>query len=303
MSGAQGAPGAGPGGDAYSRRHIDVAFSLGTGDFGDGKPNTLTLSGLRVQAAIVVAGGPSLIQAEIRVFGMTLDHMNKLSRLGLLFWFEGRNNAVALSAGSDGTAMSLAFQGYVQNAWAAPAQPEVPFVVTAADGGLSAFKPIPVSSYQGAVDVATICAALARQMGLRFENNGVSQIVSNPYLAGTATSQLDKLRETTGVHIEQEKGVLAIWPKNGARGGQIPLINAATMIGYPTFNSAGITVTTRYNPAITFGAAVQVESELTMACGKWSVYAVAHELESETPGGSWQTTISCNVFGHEQSVK
>lgn len=302
MSGAQGGPG--PGGAAYARRHIDVAFSLGTGDFGDGLPNTVTLSGLRVQASIIVAGGPSLIQAQIRVYGMTLDHMNKLSRLGLLFWYEGRNNAVALSAGSDGSAMSLAFQGNVQNAWAAPAQPEVPFVVTAADGGLSAFKPIPVSSYQGAVDVATICAALARQMGLRFENNGVSQIISNPYLAGTATSQLDKLRETTGVHIEQDKGVLAIWPKGGARGGQIPLINPDTgMIGYPTFNSTGITVTTRYNPAITFGAAVQVESELTMACGKWTVYAVAHELESETLGGSWQTTISCNVFGHEATVK
>lgn len=301
MSGSQ--PASSPGGAPYARRHLDVAFSLGTGDFGDGKPNTVSLSGLRIQATIVAAGSPSLIQAELRVFGMTLDHMNKLSRLGLVFWFEGRNNAVAVSAGSDGQAMAIAFQGNVLSAWAAPAQPEVPFVVTAADGGLSAFKPIPVNSYKGGVDVATICADLARQLGLRFENNGVSQIVSNAYLAGTATTQLNKLRETTGINIEQDNGVLAIWPKNGARGGQIPLINKATMIGYPTFNSTGITVTMRYNPSITFGAPIQVESELTMACGKWTVYAIAHELESETPGGSWQTTVSCNVFGHEPTVK
>lgn len=303
MSGAQTAPG--PGGAPYARRHLDVSLSLGTGDFGNGQPNTLNLSGLRVSAAIVAAGAPSFAQAQIRVFGMTLDHMNKLSRLGLVYWYEGRNNAVALSAGSDGSAMTLVFQGNVRSAWAAPGDgPSVPFIVTALDGGLAALKPIPPSSYQGAVDVATIAADLAKQMGLRFVNNGVSAIISNPYLAGTAATQLQKIRDATGINAEIDGGVLAIWPKNGTRGGAIPLINKDTgMISSPTFNDTGITVSMRFNPSITFGATVQVQSQLTMACGLWTVYQVAHELESETPGGNWQTTISCNAFGHTQTVK
>lgn len=303
MSGAQASPGAG--GAPYARRHLDVSLSLGTGDFGDGKPNTLNLTGLRVSAAIVSAGAPSFAQAQIRVYGMTLDHMNKLSRLGLVFWYEGRNNAVALSAGSDGSAMSLVFQGNVRSAWAAPADgPSVPFIVTALDGGLAALKPVPPSSYQGSVDVATIAADLAKQMGLRFENNGVSAIISNPYLAGTAATQLQKIRETTGINAEISGGVLAIWPRNGSRGGQILLVNKDTgMIGSPTFNDTGITVSMRFNPAIAFGQTIEVQSMLTMACGKWTIYQVAHELESETPGGQWSTTVSCNVFGHTQTVK
>lgn len=306
MSGAQaGAGGSGPGGPAYARRRLDVSFALGTGDFGDGKPNTLNLSGLRVSASIVAAGAPSFAQAQISVYGMTLDHMNRLSRLGLAFWFEGRNNAVALSAGSDGSAMSVVFQGNVRSAWADPGgAPAVPFVVTALDGGLSALKPVPPSSYQGSVDVATIAAALAKQMGLRFENNGVSAQLSNPYLDGTAAQQLQKIRDATGINAEIVQGVLAIWPKDGSRGGQIPLINANTgMIGYPTFNDTGIMVRTRFNPSIAFGSTVQVESQLTMATGKWTVYQIAHELESETTGGAWETTLSCNVFGHTQTVK
>ena len=63
------------------------------------------------------------------------------------------------------------------------------------------------------------------------------------------------------------------------------------MRGYPRFSSNGIEVSTLFNPDIKPGGQVQVDSTLTMACGKWLVSDATHALESEMPGGAWFSRI------------
>lgn len=287
----------------YAHRRIDVAFTLGEGDFGESGQNTITMTGLRVSASIVKAGGMGFTQAQIRIFGMTLSDMNKLSTLGKPV-IQDRKNSIGISAGVDGGPMAIAFEGNIRQAWAdLNAAPQAPFTVLAFDGGLLATKPIPATSYQGAVDVATIMARLASDLGLTLENNGVSVILSNPYLHGAARDQVASVAEAAHINYLFENvgtgaGKLVIWPKDGVRGGSTPLLTKDTgLVGYPAFTENGIIVKTEYNPTILFGSQIEVRSELTTACGFWTPVAISHDLESEMPGGQWFTTIQCNVWG------
>lgn len=295
----------------FKHRKIDVAFTLGEGAFGEtGTENTVTLTGLRVSISVVKAGGIGFTQAEVRVYGMDLSDMNKLSTLGKPV-IQDRKNSIGVSAGDVGGAMSVVFQGNIRQAWADfNGMPNVPFIVLAFDGGLLATKPLPVNSYSGDVDVATVLAGLCQQLGLTLENNGVSSIVSNPYLHGSAA---DQIRDICGHSIPRINyilenvgsagGKLAIWPADGIRAGAVPLIAPETgMVGYPAFTENGIVIRTTYDPTVIFGAKIEVRSDIKPACGFWQPFSVAHDLEAETPGGAWFTTLQCNTFGHLTSL-
>jgi hypothetical protein len=288
----------------FAHRKLDVAFTLGTGAFGEaGTENTVTLTGLRVSASIVRPGNPGITAAQIRVYGMSLSDMNKLSTLGKPL-IEDRLNYIALSAGVTGGGMSIVFQGVIRQAWAdMNSAPQVPFIVQA-DNALARTLPIPATSYDGAVDVATVLAFLAAKLGMSLENNAVvSVILAKPYLHGSAHDQIKQVADAAGINYEYEGTKLAIWPKGGTRGGLVPLISPETgMIGYPSFTQQGIVLRTLYNPAVTFGATVQVKSDLVTACGTWISFNLTHDLESETPGGQWHTTMECYLFGHPVPV-
>src|SRR5579862_7611956 len=141
----------------FIHRRLDVAFALGEGSFGeDGTANTITMSGLRVSASVVKAGGTGVTNAQIRIFGMKLADMNKLSTLGKPV-MQDRRNSIAVSAGVAGGGMSLLFTGNISQAWAdLNSSPQAAFIVLAFDGGNFATMPIPANTWKGSIDVATI---------------------------------------------------------------------------------------------------------------------------------------------------
>jgi len=288
----------------YAKRSLDVTFSLGTGNFGNSGFNVVTLSGLRVLANVVKAGGVSMTNAQVRVFGMNESLMNQLSTLGkpligAPLSVTNRNNMLTLNAYSEDQKPATVFQGTIAEALQDyQAIPEVAFVVNAYGGLIQAFAPVPPTSAPNNVDVATVMQSLASTMGLKFENNGVSVQISSPYLAGTAWQQIQSLANQANINMVVEDGVLAIWPINGTRAGTALLLSPSTgLIGYPTFADNGISLKTLFNPAIKFGSQIKVQSSITSANGVWNVYKVAHTLESEQPEGSWFTELACSYIG------
>lgn len=283
----------------FATRHISITFALGQGSFGEsGKFNTITVSGLRCSVTISKAGGAASSFVQARIYGLSLSQMNQISTLGKPMPAV-RNNRIAISAGDGDSTMATVFQGTIQEAWAdLRGQPEAMLVVSGQTGLLEAVKPSLPKSYKGGTDIVTIMKTLASEMNLSLENSGVVGSLANPYLPGTALEQARKVADAANFNMIMDNGVLAIWPKNGSRGGQVPLISAATgMVGYPTWTSTGISLVTLFNPAIAYGTQVQVQSIIKPACGPWNVYAVNHNLESETPGGAWFTQLECNVLG------
>ncbi|CAM2143829.1 Phage tail protein [Pararobbsia alpina] len=279
---------------SFTRKRIDVTISLGTGQFGDTGADTVTLTGLRVQAAIAVPGGDAMGVCQARIFGLPISMINQLTTVGPINTAIRAQNSILLAAGDDETGLQTAYAGTIGEAWGElQGAPEVPFNVIGFAGLIAAVKPVGALSFQGSVDAATIMSGLADTMGLTFENNGVSVQLSNPYFPGTALDQVRACARAADILYVIDRNVLAIWPKDGQRGGDVPLISPDTgMIGYPTFSSNGLGVTSFYNPAIKPGGTIQVKSSLPVACGMWNVFNLNHNIESETPDGAWFTTLS-----------
>lgn len=301
---------------AFVQRLINVRFTLAAGQYQNTSSNTVDLTGLRISARIANAGGLSVPELDMDVYGMPLELMNRLSTLGQVIQDDQTkllSNTVTVTAGNNTTGMGIVFMGTVRAAWGnfEPA-PEVPFHVDALGMGAAAAIPYTPSSYNGPTSIVTICSGLATAMNLRFENGGVpnTATIPKPYLWGSAKSQLEQVITQAKISCNWgENGVLAIWPKGGNRGGQIPLLSPSTgMIGYPNYSSVGIIVRSIFNPSIgqgepgdipatggggpQLGGLIKIQgSQLTAANGLFKVYGLDHALESQVPHGQWFSTI------------
>ncbi len=147
---------------AFARRLIEVQFELGKGDFGEAGFDQVKLTGHRVAATILKAGGNSMGTAEVQIYGMTLDQMNQLTVINRIGDTSVRRNQITLFAGNEGEPGSLVFTGTVINAFInAQASPNVPFTVSAATGLFDAVKPVPASSFKGVGYVVSMLQGLA----------------------------------------------------------------------------------------------------------------------------------------------
>lgn len=301
---------------SLTKRHIAVKFQLGKGTFGDDGSDTVDVTGLRVSATIEIVGGETMATCSFKVYGLDLNTMNKLTLLGKRLP-EGRQNTLTLSAGDEIKGMAVAFVGNITECWAdLRSQPNVALVGVAAAGFVDAMKPVPPTSYNGSVDAALVVKGIAAQMtrpgtgdasgevtGYDFENSGVSVQIRDTYLAGTLMDQLRAVAREGNFNCTIDGTTVAIWPKDGSRGGAMPVVSPETgLVGYPLYTENGIELTTLYNPSIRYGGKVKVESVSTPAVGNWSPFQITHELESETPGGKWFTRIACNVLDSETSL-
>lgn len=280
---------------AFTRRIIDLTFQLGQGNFGADGQDTVTLKGLRCSANIACAG-IGYAKADIQVWGMTLDLMNRLM-VTQKFWAGNRlPNRVIVSAG-DESGVAVCFAGNIWDAWIDARQPpDVAFFVSADSGAFDFARTIPPTSYKGSADAALILSGIAAQIGYSFENSGVTATLTNPYKPGSPKSQIESICHDIGCNftVDEATKVLAVWPKQGARDGENVRVAADTgLVGYPSFTQSGLQLTSLFNPSIRFGGNISVSSQLESANGTWPVMGLGHRLDSNLPGGEWFTDIEC----------
>ena len=301
-----------PSGSSYIQRAIDLTLTLGTGTFGQTGKNTVKLSNLRIVATIQKLGPPAFGSAEVRIFGLPPSIMNEVSTLGVPLPLIRLNNTILIEAGDVGGTMAAVFTGYIYRAWQNfDNQPETMLQIVSNTGAVDAMAPAPPISAQGGADVAAMMSGLATRMGRSFENNGVQVQLSNPYFAGTALEQAHAIARAANIEMQDDGpfGTLAIWPKNGTRGGSIPLISVESgMIGYPRYQDQGMTVRALFNPNIRLGGQIMLQSSLggvaipaqgaTQAQaqragpnGQWYVTRLTYDLSSQLPDGPWFVDI------------
>lgn len=291
-----------------TRRVMSATFSLGTGSFGADGSDTVTVKGLRMSANIQKHGGQQLASLDLRIWGMPLEAIQQLTVLNILALEQVRMNSVTLFAGDEDGALTAVFQGTITEAWAdASGAPEMCFVVSAQAGAFDRVRPIPPTSFNGPVDIATVLAGIGAQMdpALSVENNGVQGTFDDPYLAGTAVNQIFQVCSWAGCGstIDYDKLVIAIWPFGGSRGGTALNVSAETgLVGYPQFTQSGIKFRLLYTQSVVFGQQIQMTSTLAAASGLWVVLAIAHSLDAEVFGGAWFTDIECGLYGHEAPI-
>lgn len=266
--------------------------------FSGGSANTVTFGGpgdsaVRMRALIHNAGGIDNMM-DLSVWGLPLDVMLQLSTFGQQINLLPKNQ-IQLLAGDD-SGLSLAYTGSIIAAVVDFHQPDVAMRITAnAAAAFSAVAGSPLS-YNGSVPVATVMQALAGQMGLQFENNGVSTNLSNTYLYGSPRDMYNIVREHADIYATIDRGTLAIWPKFKNRSGQAFQISPqdGSMIDYPVYTNTGIMLKALFNTNFAIGKQVTVTgSQIKSANATWNIYGVDNALESQTPGGAWESTLLC----------
>lgn len=282
---------------AFTKKLIDVSFTLQKSTFAGSGLDTLTVKGLKVQARISHAGGIAYGTLQAQIFGLTLSQMNALSTLGMRFG-EIPFNQIKLKAG-DEKGMSLVFDGDISVAYAdLNSAPDAAMIINAQIGLYNANRAADtISTIEGA-DIADVCQEIATKMKVKFENSrDVHKKISSgsSYFPGSLSDQLRRACFAADVDYTVKNGVLAIWPKNGYRETQsIPLVSRDTgMVGYPTYAAEGILVRNVFNPAIEFGKIIEVKSDIKPACGKWVVHDLDIALDSNVPNGNWFQTMRC----------
>lgn len=278
---------------SFVQRLLQATFVLGEGSFGSTGSNQIDLPALRTTADVIYAGGNAMGTLEMAIYGMTLSQMNQLSTLGMIYT-QKRRNSITLTAGDATSGMATVFQGTITNAWPdMQAAPDVPFRVEGHTGLIGALAPATSTSISGTADVATLLSGLAVQMNMRFENNGVSVKLPNPYYSGSARSQALAIVRDAGIEWNGgNNGVLAIWNAGQARGGTSIMLSKETGLdGYPSYTSNGIMLRALFNPSMGLGSKVTVQSDLTPACGDWIVYGLNHHLDCMVQKGRWFSDI------------
>lgn len=299
---------------SFSQKLITTTITLSPNAAASGQPNTfagatggnenqVTLSGFRTRARIKNSGGAANAGASIDIFGVQPSLINTLLQAGPIF-NQIPGNSVLISAGTSEGGLTPVFGGtiyYSQGQF--NQQPDVPLTLVCQAGGIWQTMGVPPSSFAGATDVATILSGLARAANVQFENNGVTAQLNNPYYAGNLYDQVQRIAADAHINAQfVDAGTkLAIWPIGGARTSvsTIPLVSPGTgMIGYPTFSqNSYMTVNMLFNPQISLGTSIQVESSIPQANGTWDVFQLDLALDSLVPKGEWRATAMCYKHG------
>lgn len=280
-----------------SKKQLRFVITLGTGRFGSSDNDRITLQGFRAIADINKAGGMMMSTLRAKIFGVKQADMNSATTL---MWKPGTRiaNTVEVFA-LDGNAETLVFAGNIINAWADyQNMPDVFLHIQAQAAYFSGLQAVSPFSIKGGIDVAIVMARIADGMGLTFENNNVSVILTDVYLANTLKEQALELARMCNFSLYIDDKILAITNKYEPRKGIIPEVSAKSgLVGYPTFDGIGVNFQILFNPAINFGGSVKLKTDVEQANGEWIIVSVAHRLESEKPGGAWFSTIRGNQNG------
>lgn len=276
---------------SFVSRQIDVTITLGTGDFGEGKGNSVKLSGYQVSATIQKFGNPTTDAAEIRIYGISATLLNTLSRLGKPLEYP-RINTISVSAGDAVAGMSTVYTGNIWDSFGDfDAMPDVCLVVTAFQNTIDTAAPVAPISFAAGASASVIAAQIAAAMGIGFINSGVNATIpGSVYIAGSAQNQIDKLAQMGNFQYITTGGTgtsLQIWPKGTTRGAMGPLISPATgMVGYPKYSDAGVVLRVLYAPGLGVGTPFQLQTSLLPEPTTWYVLDITLELEANNPTGS-----------------
>jgi len=274
-----------------NKKELRFLITLGTGKFGSSNNNQITLQGFRAVVDIDKAGGMMMGTLRAQIFGVSQSDMNAITTLQ---WKPEAfiPNTVQVFA-IDGNQETLVFSGNIVNAWGNyQTMPNVFLMIQAQAAYFNQLQAVAPTSFKGPIDVVAAMSQLAGNMGLTFENNGVSGVIQNQYLPNTYLEQAKTLAQAAGIWLYVDGDILAITPQNQPRKKPIPLISAETGLdGYPTFDRVGVNFTALFNPSLVFGGSFELKTTIPQAAGVWIATSIAYKLESEKPDGAWFAMI------------
>lgn len=315
---------------SFTKKQLKIRFDIqpNTEDDGGKSAYSMEFSGLRIHAEITLAPHSVTSQAHIIVFGLSANTMNSLTLVRGI----GRNvnlytgNRVVLFSVDEKGNETLVFDGTIMQAIADyNQQPQVPMHIFATSFlRLAMLQPKPVSM-KGNIPVPAICRGILdaynqtvkNEAGkFTLEDNGVDAVLTDPALDGSYLAMLRQICNETGIRGFVEGQQYVITPADKER--NIPALEISSetgLIGYPTIIPNGCIIRAEYNPYYRLLAPIVVKSKIiqfqkgiaqkidTILEGRFTLFQLSHKLQSETPGGAWQSEMKLIYLTEEKEEK
>jgi hypothetical protein len=260
--------------------------------------NTLELSDLRISAK-VQAVARLATQADIRIYGMKSEDMNALT----VAWANPPivlDHLVILEANNTGRndGWVQVFKGTITEAQPDyRAMPDVSFNLLAVTGYFVKINPASPTSYPEQVDIGVAAQDIIERMGApwAYVDGGATGVLSNAYFYGTLWDQLAQACAAANADFYVQGDEILITPQGQPRDSQpsVVLNKDSGLVGYPMFERSGLNVTALFDPAFLCGSALDVESAVPNASGRWYPFSIYHNLESKMPRGAWFSQLQC----------
>lgn len=258
--------------------------------------NTLVLENLRISAR-VQAVVRLATQADIQIYGMKSADMDALT----VAWANPPivlDHLVILEADA-GKGFVQVFKGTITEAQPNYRDaPNVSFGLLAVTGYFQKINPAEPRSFPVSSDIDTIAAGIVGEMGgdWTFVNGGAfGTLAKGAYFWGTLWDQLAQACQATDTDFYVIGDTVLLTPANQPAESQpaVVLTPQSGLIGYPSYERAGLIVNAIFDPAFACGTALEVQSAVPSATGRWYPYALAHFLETRMPHGQWMSEMQC----------
>lgn len=280
------------------RKVIKITLTLNGQDesFTAQGDNRISSYGLAVSTAITYGNGAMTPTAQITVYGLPIETMNKLFRVQ---WntMKAILNTVKIEAGEQGKTLDTVYEGNITFATInMDGAPNVALVITsqmAVVEKLKATLPLTVPK-ETTVDAADLIKFLAEDMEYKFENYGATHPITDTSLNGSNLEKIEKLCTMCDFDLYVEQKLIVICKRGGNRELKIPVITPTTgLIGYPSPDQRGITFNCAYDPLVRFGGIVRIkDSIIGVANEDWRTYGIVTTLEANIPQGKWEMNVN-----------
>lgn len=256
--------------------------------------NTLVLENMRISAK-VQAVARLATQADIRIYGMKARDMDALT----VAWANPPvvlDHLVILEA-DNGNGFVQVFKGTITEAQPNyKNMPDVSFDILAVTGYFQKINPAEPRSYPAAAEADVVLASLAADMGFAFELHGaLGTLAEGAYFWGTLWDQFAQVCRAVNADFYVVGDTILVTEAGKPRQEQpaVVLSPATGLIGYPCYERSGLLVSAIFDPALTCGTPLEIQSAVPSATGRWYPYSLLYVLDSRMPRGQWLAQMQC----------
>lgn len=281
---------------SFLKRRLQIYLTLKKGAFADGS-NSKVITDLAMTADIEKLGPPDFGKCSVTIQGMLLEDMEQLTTLSFnpLFGYTSRNY-INIYAGDDLNGFAEVFAGSITSAGAefGDGQPGATFKIEGQIGFMGSVTPQSPGAVHGTQSVESFIQKQAAACGMDFENAGVTATIKDCIFNGSAIEQAQQAATRVGAELILDDNKMVLLPANGAREGQIVLLNRDSgLLGYPKITQSGVEVRAIFNPAFKFASCFKLETVVPKASSTWRIIKLVHKLSSNHPReGAWESHLT-----------
>ncbi|AOF18158.1 hypothetical protein BED35_06040 [Yersinia enterocolitica] len=283
----------------YSKKDLRYEFTLSNGAFDKNGNDKISIGNVKSSFRYGAYGNYGGIQAEIMIFGLSIDRLASLSGKGIGVYTPTKDISVNVYSGDN-----KIFSGGIYASYAnMNAQPETALVMNTISGLNLKTASSSAFSQPGAVPVESMLSAICNIFGFSLNASRLNgRVAQNPHFSGSPMDQVRDICLAHGLWYRVFDNIITVWPAGSAVDDIVPLVSPDSgLIGYPVFTQSGITFQTQFSTYLAQGRVVELVTSLPNASGRYLLTVVEHFLNSWTEGGSWHTV--CQGFKINQDEK